>query len=201
MKELKIKYYKKILGERKGIEIMKDPTFYVSTLAVIISLFSFFVSYIYAKREYEYKIDPEYDFYQQISVENQEIKVKDFRIEISKENNLENIYILNSNGKIEKEDFSKGYIDLKIDDYYKLEFEDTKEIYRYVFMITESIDEELEILLVMSKVDLNKESHETDTSIKNYLELYEFRNEEIGKIIFNQYNDLKNYINEYKIKR
>lgn len=64
-------------------------------------------------------------------------------------------------------------------------------------MITESIDEELEILLVGSKVDLK--TNETNTFIKNYLELYEFRKEEIGKVIFNQYNDLKNYIKEYKL--
>ncbi len=195
--ELQTKYYKESLDKMKGVKVVKDPTFYISILAVLISLVSFFVSYTYAKKEYEYKIDPEYDFYEKISIEDEEIKIKDFRIEISKENNLENIYILNSNGKIEKKDFNKGYIDLEINDYYKVEFENTKQIYRYVFMITESIDEELEILLVCSNVD--SKTNETNTFIKNYLELYEFRNEEIGKVIFNQYNDLKNYIKEYKL--
>lgn len=172
----------------------------IELLPLIFSLLSIVIavqSYLLSQKEYEYKIDPEYNFYEKISIENEEIKVKDFKIEISKENNLENIYILNSNGRIEKKDFNKGYIDLEINDYYKVKINEDKYIYRYIFMITESIDEELEILLVGSKVDLK--TNETNTFIKNYLELYEFRKEEIGKVIFNQYNDLKNYIKEYKL--
>lgn len=74
---------------RKMEKIIELLPLIFSLLSIVIAVYS----YLLSQKEYEYKINPEYNFFEKISIENEEIKVKDFKIEISKENNLENIYI------------------------------------------------------------------------------------------------------------
>lgn len=185
-----------------------------SMLAILIAIFSLYVSYYYGKAEYEYKIDPKLRVTQKIGIKmkiddskrTSVADVKDIEIHIDNKNNLRSLYGITADNKVKELDISDDKLVNLTEDIKRLleenKIETEEYVYKYIFIVMKNLDEDIDVSIILSKSKkFNPDNKEIGSVITQLIEadikLYEWEKasdadkEYIGeKIILRKYKEI-----------
>lgn len=186
----------------------------ISILAIIYTVASFNLQQSYSEKEYKYKLPARLTFnvygrrriYNDLSVE---YDINEYNINIVEENNLDDIFIINSNNDV----YPVNYIEkikqgIKKDEIIKSVFDKelpsiTTEKYKYYynFVILKSLDNKYEIYTFISKNSTNSKWALYSSEQLYSFEKYNENNIEYkGEVqILNQYKNIIKWLKENKI--
>lgn len=202
-------------NDQKGNDKMDKYSFYISVLAILISIVTGYFSIISNDREYRYKLSPKIDitgnFNQKLDPYNFDV-FNSFNLKIIENNNLEKILIIDPSNNVKsvtKEKMLKKILNEEINSETKINATDYDIFnegfgYKYRFILLVSQDENIDVYLILYKLD--RENSQISFYYYNENELYslskkDFTNNEFygEKRILNQYKDIIQWYRNNKI--
>lgn len=160
-KQVQKKDDKKEDKKKRSYTMLDVMTMVISTVAVVISLFSLYFSSYYDKKEYEYKLELQIEVsgLPDLEVDSSGHSIKpsmaEIHVNIVEKNNLEEAYVIYTDGEVERvepediEDTLAGTIEYGIQeepDIISGEYE-----YRYIFLYLKSLDGSCTLHLIYTK--------------------------------------------------